>query len=552
MCKCAQVLIRKDKHSFELVARLFGRKTSMLSTNLVVKSIIWPELYFAWRANFLKRSQDCLKKPRAIAVNEVGTLLVVDSSIVFRVKLSNPVNVTTVTGGATASKAVSCTLQATSFSDASGIAFIARDVAIVSDCNENELKILHLTNEPGTFTLQSRFQIERPYGVATIERLDATAPGSSSNPRAVVAVTEYERSTLLILFIEQSALVRKPYAVHRAFRVSIAGPALSSHFLPLRGVAALSMRRVAISVLRARRDQAISDAGDDTAAVDAARSKFTTDSHTSTKVYVTRQGNGGTASRSVVIELDIASVLTKATTAAPAALPAQNAQHKTEEMALNGTVIARLEVNSDAGPVSMDANEHVLAAASPPRIIRCVGDRAIDGEPFAGTDEGWWPNAQPKDGVATQSTFGCVVGLAAFPVGRTVFGLDGGGGVANSMFKLTNLDGCAKWVTACRTQYECFGGNDPTMMDDATYRSRRAPGWGETLPNLAESARTLDEMLQRRLDAIGLDYVHGPHLWMDANSLRYGRSTTFPCDGTLWLLRGGAPTDPKPKRLCRA
>lgn len=78
-----EVLIRKDKHSTQLIYMLFGRRVSDLVSGLVVKSTIWPELYEVWKAKFLRRNLEKLNDPRGIAVNEIGTLLVVDSNAVY-------------------------------------------------------------------------------------------------------------------------------------------------------------------------------------------------------------------------------------------------------------------------------------------------------------------------------------------------------------------------------------------------------------------------------------------------------------------------------------
>jgi hypothetical protein len=307
-----------------------GAKISQLAKDLVTKSVMYPELYFAWLAKFLNRAQDLLLKPCAIAVNEQGTLLLVDNNAVLVAKLSNPVHVTRLTGGGAPSKAQKCDLRSTAFQSAQGIAFIAREVAVVCDCAANALRILHV-NEDGSFQVHiskdklPKFEIEKPFGVATLVRLDATEP-DSGDPRAVVAVTEYDRSTLLILMIEQNArLASKPYSVTRAFRISLQVAASPGPLRPLRGVAGSCTRRTNITVLRNRRDASIAAGEGNAAAIAAAHAQFAEDSRTPSKVYVTRQGSGvisreeesnakkpkpsTSRPRSDVVAMDIATVL---------------------------------------------------------------------------------------------------------------------------------------------------------------------------------------------------------------------------------------------------
>ena len=79
-------MIRKDKHAVDLLLKLFGRKVRELISGKLVKSVILPELYFSWRAKFLKRAQDYLSEPKAIAVNEEGTIVIIDGNTVVSVK----------------------------------------------------------------------------------------------------------------------------------------------------------------------------------------------------------------------------------------------------------------------------------------------------------------------------------------------------------------------------------------------------------------------------------------------------------------------------------
>ena len=243
-----QVLIRKDKHQVSLVERLFGRKVEEQCRGAgVTKSIVYPELYFAWLARFLKRDQGLLVDPFGIAVNETGTLLISDHNAILTAKLSNPVNVTQLTGGGAAATTVSTSgnLGSCRFENVRGICFIAREVAVVCDVTASTLKVVHVNDQPGWFQLRisetrlSSFLIERPYGIATLRRLDAMAPNPNQrnpNHRAIVAVTEYDRPTILLLSIEQDKSSRtKPYTVTAAVRVGILPVPRSQRLL--RGVA---------------------------------------------------------------------------------------------------------------------------------------------------------------------------------------------------------------------------------------------------------------------------------------------------------------------------
>ena len=517
----------------------------------MTKSVMYPELYFAWLAKFLNRAQDLLLKPCAIAVNEQGTLLLVDNNAVLVAKLSNPVHVTRLTGGGAPSKAQKCDLRSTAFQSAQGIAFIAREVAVVCDCAANALRILHV-NEDGSFQVHiskdklPKFEIEKPFGVATLVRLDATEP-DSGDPRAVVAVTEYDRSTLLILMIEQNArLASKPYSVTRAFRISLQVAASPGPLRPLRGVAGSCTRRTNITVLRNRRDASIAAGEGNAAAIAAAHAQFAEDSRTPSKVYVTRQGSGvisreeesnakkpkpsTSRPRSDVVAMDIATVLaalSPGSTTVPTGVTAM--QDGSKEISLRGTILAHLAVDENAGPVTVDAND-VVFAAERHRIIKCIAatqgaspTATIEGEPYAGdsSDSAWWPGAQPKDGDATRCTFGDVAAIAAWPCGRTLFCLDGGGGVSPSLSKVGPLWGLAEWFRLWRTQAEFFGEKDPTMMDDPAYCARAPPKFDdENLRVLEETAQQLDEIDRSRREAVGLNHVHGPYMAMDTNSLR--------------------------------
>lgn len=541
-----QVLIRKDKHQVSLVERLFGRKVEEQCRGAgVTKSIVYPELYFAWLARFLKRDQGLLVDPFGIAVNETGTLLISDHNAILTAKLSNPVNVTQLTGGGAAATTVSTSgnLGSCRFENVRGICFIAREVAVVCDVTASTLKVVHVNDQPGWFQLRisetrlSSFQIERPYGIATLRRLDAMAPNPNQrnpNHRAIVAVTEYDRPTILLLSIEQDKSSRtKPYTVTAAVRVGILPVPRSQRLL--RGVAGQCIRRTTISVLRARRDAAIEaadDAEDSDAAVAAAHAQFAADSRTSPKVIVTRDGHGGgsdSISRSDVVVIDAAPILESFVTGKPLA-GATRQSDGSEKISVEGTTLAHLAVGESAGAVAVDA-DGVVYAAEQHRIIKCVGASGasstgagataiIEGEHYAGGGD-WWPGAQPKDGTASHCTIGDTVALAAWPCGRTLFCLDKGGGVSASLSKIGPLDGLATWFRLWRTQAECLGEKDPTMATDPEYRKKEPPKWDEeNLAVLERTATELDAIDQRVCDANGRGHVNGPFMAMDSNSLR--------------------------------
>ena len=540
------MLIRKDKHAVDLLLKLFGRKVSELVSDILVKSVILPELYFSWKAKFLKRAQNYLSEPKAIAVNEEGTVVIVDGSTVVSVKLSNPVTPTRLVSSDTSSRRgverqAPCNLGSVELRDATSCAFLAREVVLVSDRNENKLHILHVNGDAAfevhISKMLGEFKIEEPFAVATVVRLDATEPGQGALPRAIVAVTEYNRPTLLLLVIEQNqGSVRKPYTVTRACRIQVAGRAKATMRRNLRGVAALPIRRTNISVLRARRDEAISTAqramvddsdreADDDDAIATARQQFETDSRTSSKVAFSRLGSGADReSRSDVVEIDITPVLPLLNASATSLSKRMRGE---EEVSLDGTLLAHLAEGEDAGAVAIDANEAAYAAEKH-RVIKCVGAGVsstatfIEGQPHAGSvapGATWW-GSQPKDGIAAESTFGSIAALAAWPCGTTLFGLDAGDGVAAGLFKIAHLRGLARWFDAWRGQCESFGEKDPTMKDDPTYRAKEPPTWTEALEELERTARILDGIMQSRLDALGRDHVNGPHAMMDTNSLR--------------------------------
>jgi hypothetical protein len=539
-------LIRKDKHAVDLLLKLFGRKVSELISDKLVKSVILPELYFSWRAKFLKRAQDYLSEPKAIAVNEEGTIVIIDGNTVVSVKLSNPVAPTRLVSSNPSSRSGAArqgprNLSSVELRDACGCTFLAREVALVSDRSDNKLHILHV-NDDAAFEVNisstlGDFQIEEPFGVAAVVRLDATEPGPKVLPRAIVAVTECNRSTLLLLVIEQNkGSLTKPYTVTRACRIQVAGQAKATMRRMLRGVAALPIRRINISVLRARRDEAISVAeqamsddesanGDVDDAIAAARRQFEADSRTSSKVAFSRLGCGAnTESRSDIVEIDVARVLDMLNETATSV----NKRMRGEEtVSLNGALLAHLAEGENAGAVAIDANE-VVYAAETHRVIKCGGAGAnatatfIEGEPHAGSvapGATWW-GSQPKDGIAAESTFGSIAALAAWPCGTTLFGLDAGEGVAAGLFKIASLRGLAKWFDAWRGQIESFGEKDPTMKGDPAYCAKEPPTWTEALTELERTARILDGIMQSRLDALGREHVNGPHAMMDTNSLR--------------------------------
>ena len=552
------MLIRKDKHQVSLCLKLFSRKIEELCRGVgVTKCIVYPELYFAWLARFMKRDQDLLVNPFGIAVNEIGTLLISDHNVVLAVKLSNPVNMTQLTGGGVAATTVSSSgnLGSCRFGDARGICFIARDVTVVCDVTASTLKVLHGNDQPGWFLLQisetrlRTFQIERPYGISALRRLDAIVPDPNHrNPthRATVAVTEYDRPTVLLLSIEQdSNNRRKPYTVIAAIRVGILPTPQSQRFL--RGVASQCIRRTTISVLRARRDAAVEAAGDANdddatdAAVAAAHAQFAADSRTSSKVIVTRDGHGGGSdsdSRSDVVVIDVALVLASFATGTPLA-GATRQSDGSEKISLEGMTIAHLAAGESAGAVAVDADGLVYAAEKH-RIIKCVGasgassasataTNIIEGELYAGGGE-WWPGAQPKDGTADHCTIGDAVGLAAWPCGRTLLCLDKGGGVGASLSKIGPLDGLATWFRLWRTQAECLGETDPTMAADPEYCKKEPPKWDEeNLTVLERTAAELGAIDQRVCDANGRGHSWR---WTQTHSGQIVRTLRVP---NVWL-----------------
>ena len=293
---------------------------------------IWPELYHPWRANFKKYLQDCLKGSRSVAINEESTILIVDSNSVFTLKLSNPVKPEQLSGtGKPAAMSKRTNLATTRFEDAQGIAFIARDVAILCNRDANALRILHVT-EDGSFRLfthdpddrdKNRFAIERPFGVATLWRFDEHEPDSTDDPVAAVAVTEYDKTSLLILLISQDNEKHdEAYSVTRGFRIVIGGSAISSSSLVprrLRGVAAVPVRKVGIGVLRSRRKAAIdvAEADGDEDAIETAHQAFARDSNKSFMVYVTRDATGEARARSDVVELDLGPLLKRVLMGSP-------------------------------------------------------------------------------------------------------------------------------------------------------------------------------------------------------------------------------------------
>ena len=539
-----EVLIRKDKHSTQLIYVLFGRRVSDLVSGLVVKNTIWPELYEVWKAKFLRRNLEKLNDPRGIAINEIGTLLVVDSNAVYVGKLCNPVALTRLLfNGTEVATPTHCEHSKAYLRNPHGIAFIAREVAILCDRDANEIRIIHTDPKSGNavYNLQfhhhrggggydsdesdGEFRINRPHGVATIARLDAAEPGQA--PFAIVAVTEFEQSALLILVIEQDETESTaPYSATRVVRVSLVGPGVRTpHHLPLRGVTALCMRRVAISVLRARRDGALEGCSNVPQRT-AIKEQFQNDSATSTLVYVTRQGVDA-SEPSVVLEVDVAPVITSAT------IPGTTHRRDgSENVSLSATVVTKLQ--GAAGPVAVDQNQDVYARQRPCQISqssKSTDDGRWSTSNFAGSVDGASsqsspPNKQPKDGEASRATFGTVAAFAAFPCGRTLFGVDSQTAqnaqsrVRPSIFKVANLDGFARWARPWNTQLGCFGERDPTRSNEEGYLETPPRLWGSMLPDLEASGRELDAIMQARLDAIGFDSAQGPLLAMDTGSLR--------------------------------
>ena len=497
-----------------------------------------------WKAKFLRRNLEKLNDPRGIAINEIGTLLVVDSNAVYVGKLCNPVALTRLLfNGTEVATPTHCEHSKAYLRNPHGIAFIAREVAILCDRDANEIRIIHTDPKSGNavYNLQfhhhrggggydsddsdGEFRINRPHGVATIARLDAAEPGQA--PFAIVAVTEFEQSALLILVIEQDETESTaPYSATRVVRVSLVGPGVRTpHHLPLRGVTALCMRRVAISVLRARRDEALEGCSSVPQRT-VVKEQFQNDSATSTLVYVTRQGVDA-SEPSVVLEVDVAPVITSAT------IPGTTHRRDgSENVSLSATVVTKLQ--GAAGPVAVDQNQDVYARQRPCQISqssKSTDDGRWSTSNFAGSVDGASsqsspPNKQPKDGEASRATFGTVAAFAAFPCGRTLFGVDSQTAqnaqsrVRPSIFKVANLDGFARWARPWNTQLGCFGERDPTRSNEEGYLETPPRLWGSMLPDLEASGRELDAIMQARLDAIGFDSAQGPLLAMDAGSLR--------------------------------
>ena len=438
--------------------------------------------------------------------------------------------------------------------DAQGIAFIARDVAIVCDRDANALRILHVT-EDGSFRLlthdpdhrdQNRFALERPFGIATLWRFDEHEPDSADVPVAVVAVTEYDKTSLLILLILQDNDKHdEVYSVTRGFRIFIGGSAMPTSSLvlrSLRGVAAVAVRKVGIGVLRSRRKAAIesAEADSDEDAIETARQTFARDSNKSFMVYVTRDASGEARVRSDVVALDLAPLLKHVLMGSPEVdgISQEAGDSAFETLTIRGSILAHLGAGERAGPVTVDANGLVCAAEAH-RVIKCLGANAsastaasatafVEGEAFAGdtNDGAWWPGAQPRDGIASQATFGHIGALAVDPCGRTLFGIDNGrsdpasSGVHVTIFKVAHLCGLSKWFSAWRSQTECFGERDPTMKDDAAYRTAKPRLWHEMLPELERSAAEIDAISQKMHDATGRDHLNGSHLMMETRALK--------------------------------
>ena len=510
-----EVLIRKDKHNVELILRLFGFRVSELAAGLVVKTTIYPEVFRKWLAEFQKKIQDWLSSPRSIAVNEMGKLLLVDSDAVFAVKLSNPVQVTLLTGKPTRGAPNQNTrvkLDRAKYVDASGIAFLAQEVAVLCERGDSRLRVIHTdpANGDAVYKVESPYRLYQPSDVATITRLDAVETGRGQKPTATIAVIESGQTTLLILVIEQGSLQLKPYSATRAVRINLTGPARSLGIKqPLRCVATMPLRRVNIGVLRGRRDAAI-EAASNRAEEAAARAAFTADSTTSTLVYVTRQGAGGTDSPSSVIEVDVAGVLAGGTIGGMT-----RTNDRSEKVDLRATKVA--DLIGRAGPVAVDQNNDVYVTNHDAnRIDLCSKSNGTwNVSIYAGSDTRTL-RAQPKDGVAAQSSFGSVTCIAAWPCGRGIFGADG---ISKSVFKIANLDGFSLWATLWRKAYECFGLLDPTRKGESGYPGRHRL-WSEILADLESSAGDLRAIHQARCDATGCPTLQGPVLGMDTNSLR--------------------------------
>ena len=433
----------------------------------------------------------------------------VDQNSIFSCKLSNPVAVTHLTGGQAPGQTTTvdrCNLKVAKYEDLSGIAFLAREVAIVCDRNRGQLRVLHVNPTKGdaVFLLQSSFTIERPSGVATLARLDATEP--KQTPFAFVAVTERDLSTLLIIKITQGRLQRKPYSASRAVHIQLGGPVASLQLLTLRGGCGTSRGNVGFSVLRARREMELEAAAGEAVAAKAARDKYASDARPSSKVFVTRQG----VSESSVIEVDVADVLS-GTRIEGTTRRADGSEH----CVISSRLVATL--SSKASAITVDLHGDVYAVdRNGQQIKKCSRDAASGWEVSLyagpGTPTPLARNQQPKDGHAVSSTFGEVVALAAWPCGRTLFGLDYS---SSSLFKVANLDGFAEFASLWRSLYRCHGILDPLVEGDTP-----PTNWGEVLPIIERDSRRLDALHQQQCDALGLDHLQGNQMWMDTNSLR--------------------------------
>ena len=453
-------------------------------------------------------------------MNELGCILVVDSNLVYNVKLCNPVAVTLLSGGGDKKAGVArCHLKQAKLSSVSGIAFIALEVVVITETDQSTLRVLHVHPSKGdaAYTLQGigpskgdsddsddngggHLELERPCAIATITRLGAVEGNEA--PFAYVAVAEHDRTELLILKITQNASSRtKPYTVTRAVRIRLGGMS-AGLARPLRGVAAMPIGRVGIGVMREERDKAVKEAGNDAAGVRQARTHFQQRSKTCSFVYMTARGT----LESSVLEVDVASVLSSGAVIRGATRRSDGSQ----VIELAAGLVTSLP-SAAAGPITIDVALNVYARQGR-KIVKCT--KGSDGQwsttDFAGSNTPLAPGSHPKDGVSEHATYGSIEGIAAFPCGQTLFALDG---IQLSLSKITNLDGLRKWAMYWATYYECFGLR--AWKDDGAVKL-----WGEMLPDLEACAKELDDMHQRSLDRFGFNFIQGPQLGMSTISLR--------------------------------